>query len=210
MNRDDLLQPRDMTTQNKEIIPFIITHNPRNPPIHKVLSKYRRILEISEELKPITDSKTLVVYKRSTNLKQLLTRADINPKFITKGSSFMQKTEHITSWKTKVRFNITGRFNCQTKNVIYVINCKKCGLQYVGQSGNTFHERFRGHLTDIRQGNQVKPVSRHFTSSNHTRHDVNVVIVTQTTNNLNVRLRTEESWISSLNTKYPAGLNLTQ
>ena len=181
--------------------------------IATILSKYRRILEISEELKPITDSKTLVVQKRATNLKQLLTRADINPQQIEKGSSpcgktcaacpFLQGTDHITSWKTKEKIKIQGCFNCKTKNVIYIISCKKCGLQYVGQSSNTFQERFRGHLADIRQGNNVKPVSCHFTS-------VNVTIVAQTTDNLNIRLRTEETWISRLGTKHPSGLNLIQ
>lgn len=220
MNRDDLLQSQDLTGTKKQIIPFIITNNPLNPPIATILSKYRRILEISEELKPITDSKTLVVQKRATNLKQLLTRADINPQQIEKGSSpcgktcaacpFLQRTDHITSWKTKETIKIQGRFNCKTKNVIYVISCKKCGLQYVGQSGNTFQERFRGHIADIRQGNNVKPVSRHFTSVNHTTNDVNVTIVAQTTDNLNVRLRTEETWISRLGTKHPSGLNLIQ
>ena len=220
MNRDNLLQPQDAVTQNKQIIPCIITHNPSNPPINIILSKYRRILETSEELQPVTNCKTLIVYKRAANFKQLLVRAAINTEQTDKGSSpcgkpcitcpFMQKTDHVTSWKTKEQFEIKGRFNCKTKNAIYVINCKKCGLQYVGQTGNTFNERFRGHLTDIRQGNDVKPVSRHFTSANHTTADVNAIIVAQTTNNLNQRLRTEQTWIYFLRTKTPSGLNLIQ
>ena len=147
-----------------------------------------------------------------------MTHTDINPHKIDKGSSpcrkpcitcpFMQKTDNITSWKTKKQFQIKDQYYCQTKNVIYVIYCKRCGIQYVGQSGNTFNKRFRGHLADIRQGNNVKPVSRHFTSTNHTRDDVNAIIVAQTTDNLNVRLRTEESWIDTLNIKHPSGLNL--
>ena len=122
----------------------------------------------------------------------------------------MQKTNHITSWKTKEQIEIRGLFNYNTKTVIYVTNCNKCGLQYVGQSSNTFQERFRGHLTDIKQGNHSKPVSRHFTSTDHTTDDVIVIIVAQSTDNVNVRLRTEESWISKLNTKYISGLNLIQ
>ena len=72
LNREDLFQPTTTDAQNKNIILFIITHNPCNPPISQILSKYRWILETSEEVKTILGSKTLVVYKRATNLKQLL------------------------------------------------------------------------------------------------------------------------------------------
>ena len=123
---------------------------------------------------------------------------------------FMAKIEQITSWKTKEQFKIKGRFNCKTKNVIYVISCKKCGLQYVGQSGNTFNEQLRGHFMDIKQKNDVKPVSRHFILNDHTPNNVTATIVTQTTNDVNVRLRTEEVWIGKLQTKFPTGLNLIQ
>lgn len=41
LNREDLFQPTTTDAQNKNIIPFIITHNPYNPPISQILSKYR-------------------------------------------------------------------------------------------------------------------------------------------------------------------------
>ena len=162
----------------------------------------------------------LIVHKQATNVKQIQVKTDINPVQIALGSNpcqkpcatcpYMQKTTSITSWKTKQKFTIKGGFSCQTKNVIYVINCLKCGLQYIGQSGNTFNERFRGHIADIRQENNVKPVSRHFCSGNHTLRDFNACIVAQTTSNINYRLRTEEAWIHTLQTKTPTGLNLIQ
>ena len=162
----------------------------------------------------------LVVHKQATNLKQILVKTDINPLQIAIGSNlchkpcstcpYMQISTSVTSWKTKEKFISKERFSCQAKNVICVINCLKCGLQYVGQSGNTFNERFRGHIADIRQENNVKPVSRHFYSGNHTLCDVKACIVAQITSNINYRLRTVEAWIHTLQTKTPAGLNLIQ
>ena len=90
-----------------------------------------------------------------------------------------------------------------------ILSCKKCGLQYVGQTGNTFNERFRAYLTDITQGNTFKLVSRHFTSDNHSTDDVIATIITQTSNNVNIRLRTEV-FINIFNSRHPAGLNLIQ
>ena len=100
-NWDDLLKPKNAaTSKKKNIIPFIITHNPFNPQIGKILLKYRRILEISEELKPILESKTLVVYKRDTNLKQLLVRADTEPPSQTKAAHPSENhAQHALSWR---------------------------------------------------------------------------------------------------------------
>lgn len=94
--------------------------------------------------------------------------------------------------------------------VIYLITCKICKLQYVGQTGNTFRDKFYGHLADIRIKNDIKPVSRHFNSS---VHDIEVTIIQQRECNINKRLRTEEVWIQKLQTKQkkmPFGLNLQQ
>ena len=87
----------------------------------------------------------------------------------------------------------------------------KCSLQYVGQTGNTIiNERILGHLTDIRAENNFKPVSRHFTSNNHTVNDVNVTVITTPSQTTNIRLRKEEAWIVLLQTREPGGLNLIQ
>ena len=207
------------TTENGPI-PFIITHNPKNPPISKILTHNRRILASSGDTKYLLDRKFLLVNKRAKNLRQTLVRTDNRPPTIPNGSGpcqkpcttcpFMKPSTTVICWTTKESIPIHGRFNCQSKNVIYIISCKLCGLQYVGQTGNTFNERFRGHLADIRYGNVIKPVSRHFTSNGHTVHDVFATILTQTTGNLNNRLRTEEAVIYKFNSRAPLGLNLRQ
>ena len=139
------------------------------------------------------------------NLKQALTKTDMNPISIPRGSGpcktpcttcwYQNPTEDSTIWTTKENISIQGRFNCKTKNVIYALSCQICGLQYFGQMRNTFNKRFRAHLTDIRQGNAEKPVSQHFRSNGHSVDDVAAVIVTQTSDNINIGLRTEEAWI---------------
>ena len=87
------------------------------------------------------------------------------------------RPHHSLDYKTICPYPRT--FELQNEKRRYVLSCKKCGLQYVGQTGNTFNERFRAHLTDIRQGNAFKQVSRHFTSYNHSTDDVIATIVTQ-------------------------------
>ena len=220
IDRKSLLTPKQTNKKQNKIIPFTITYNPNNPPINRILSSNKRILTATGELQYLTDFQLLVVNKRAKNLRQILVRTDIKPGLAPKGSNpcnkpcttcpYMKPTNSITCWTTKEVMPLKGHYNCQTKNVIYVISCQKCGLQYIGQTGNTFNERFRAHLTDIRQQNTVKPVSRHFTTNSHSVRDINAAILTTTTGNVNVRLRTEEALIYKFQSRSPSGLNLIQ
>ena len=94
------------------------------------------------------------------------------------------------------------------KSSIYLINCKKCGIHYIGQSGKTINERIGGHMTDIRAGNNAKPVSCHFMANQHTLNNVSVIVICMTTRNVNSRLR--RSWITTVRRREPEGLNLIQ
>ena len=48
------------------------------------------------------------------------------------------------------------------------MTCKKCGLQYVGETENTLHARMNGHRSDIRTRKTEKPVAVYFCQQNHT------------------------------------------
>ena len=51
------------------------------------------------------------------------------------GSTF---SSNVTGKSYNVRF--TGKnVNCGTKNVIYLISCRKCVVQYVGETSQTLH-----------------------------------------------------------------------
>ena len=202
------------------MIPFILTYNPYNPRIRHILHSNLRTLNSSPDTCDLAKTQLQVVHRRPINLKQSLVKADLSPKIILKGSGpcntpciacpYVTRTTKLTCWSTKQEFTINGNFNCKSKNVIYVISCRSCGLQYVGQTGNTLNKRLRGHLFDIRSNNQYKPVSCHFNQECHTLHDVIVTAVTKTTNDANVRLRTEEVLIVKLQTREPKGLNIIQ
>ena len=220
-DRLTLLKPKDDETEkNGELIPFTVTFNPRNPPINNILHRYRRIIDTASDLSHLRQYSMAVVFRRATNIKQVLVKSDLLPSNVPNGSGpcnkpciicpHMVKTAHYTSSITKQTYKILGHYNCKTKSVVYLITCNICNTQYVGQTGNTVNERIRGHLADIRANNQFKPVARHFTAPNHSPQNLNVTVITQTTSDVNFRLRTEESFIQTLKTREPDGLNLIQ
>ena len=81
-----------------------------------------------------------------------------------------------------------------------------CKIQYVGQMSNALHVRLQQHLRDIKQSNQYKAVSHHFTSTHHNPVDLTITAV-YTASGLNTRLCLQEAWITQLGTQKPAGLN---
>ena len=63
--------------------------------------------------------------------------------------------------------NITDHSNCTTSNIIYCIQCSNCNKLYIGETGRRSGDLIRDHLYDIHKNDLSKPVSRHFSSSNH-------------------------------------------
>ena len=56
-----------------------------------------------------------------------------------------------TIFTTGKYYKVKGALSCSSGNVVYLISCQYCKLQYVG-SAITFKERFRIHKSDINAG----------------------------------------------------------
>ena len=92
---------------------------------------------------------------------------------------------------------------------MYVIACKRCGKQYVGETEQALHERMNSHRSDIRKKTKEKPVAAHFCSDGHTLSDFSVVVVDQLHQADPVLQKNRESrWIRLLQTEAPKGINL--
>jgi hypothetical protein len=203
-------------TNRKQIIPFVYTYNPYIPQVQNILNSHLKILVNSCSNKFINTTKILAVPRRCRNMRDMLVRSDLNHTSKLAGSyqcgqqcitcQYIQNSCEFNSTNTKKSYKIHGHYTCTTPSVIYLITCKFCQLQYVGQTSNTFRERFYGHMADIRAKNDVKPISHHF--GIYHDENINVIIITQTERNTNTRLRTEELWIRKLRTKMPEGMNL--
>ena len=60
--------------------------------------------------------------------------------------------------------------NCKSKNLIYLIECKKCTKQYIGETKRQLHERFGEHRRSIQNHHQLAkptPVCAHFNQPGH-------------------------------------------
>ena len=80
--------------------------------------------------------------------------------------------------------NVTGRtydvsspemcMDCGTKSVIYLISCKKCGVQYVGETSQTLRCRFNNHRNRLKQLCGLY-LYHHSSSDGHTLDDISIM-----------------------------------
>ena len=112
--------------------------------------------------------------------------------------------------------------NCKSLNIIYLITCKICKLQYVGETQRSFEIRIREHLDKIRKGDKSQYVYAHFQDDEEHCHtpledliqfQIIEKIYSDDSNDITNhemrqrRIQRELYWISKLGTTYPLGLN---
>ena len=129
---------------------FFTKFNPHHPDIHKIISKHEHLLRTSPSLDKLFPKGTFqVVNQREKNLKELVSRADPYAAKSTLSGSYKTCNRKCDSCKTfavaitEFKCNATGRIfkikkeiNCNTPNIIYLAECKKCLLQGVGSTTN--------------------------------------------------------------------------
>ena len=165
----------------------------------------------------------LVAYRRPRSLKDLLVRASIRlpENILHEGSrqcgrrrcktcAHVRTGTDFTSAATGKKFSARVSATCKTSNIIYLIQCRKCKMQYVGETENPLHLRMNGHRSDYYRRLPDKPVARHFFNTpGHTFEDVSVMIIEQLHSADSMRRKFRESyWIYTLRTLTPHGLNL--
>ena len=97
---------------------------------------------------------------------------------------------------------------CNTRNIIYLLECSKCTTknQYVGQTQRSLSQRLGGHRAASRIKTNL-PLYKHFiTRPNHNfERDAKLTILEKTQRD--TLTDRESHWIKTLDTIYPKGLN---
>ena len=80
--------------------------------------------------------------------------------------SFVEEVNYFTSNVTGERFfpktNDENYLDCRSQNIIYLIFCKVCNFQYVGETKTKLQKRFSSHKSSINSGTSCQLVHQHF------------------------------------------------
>ena len=130
------------------------------------------------------ESKVVFGNRRPKNLREHLVRAALKPPKEAMTPSAIEAKEYGSPGKCNygpkldllgiIRRKADGRefrtrtsVNCHSNNLIYAIECSRCGMHYVGQTERRLMDRMVSHFTSNR-GEQMKyPVGNHFSRKNH-------------------------------------------
>jgi hypothetical protein len=134
------------------------------------------------------------------------------------------ETTHLLDHKGRY-IPLRHSLNCQSEHIIYVIQCKKCKIQYVGETTLTLHTRMTQHRSDINT-NRDNQIGTHFNQScpgidnfsvipveqvpkeDHTSPNIDALerLANIYKNEVSLHAR-EQHWIHRLKTIMPFGLN---
>ena len=105
-------------------------------------------------------------------------------------------------------FKVKGQITCKTKNLIYLITCRACRQQYVGETGRKLCERVCDHRSAILLRKNT-PVARHFNLPNHNMGHFQIMGIHALPNHIDAHARKthESNYQYLLNTFFPHGIN---
>ena len=165
-----------LVTETHNNFYLVNTHNPTNPNLRKIIEENWPLLNKSKTTRFLRDAKLIFGLQRNKNLSDQLVLASTrtidhnipnmvhNPCQRSKNCCYcplLNRTGILTSSVTGRRFCNLKNVNCQSSNLMYVITCRHCKIQYVGQTKNRIIKRFQGHMFDIAHNNDTT-VSRHY------------------------------------------------
>ncbi|XP_054269026.1 uncharacterized protein LOC128990596 [Macrosteles quadrilineatus] len=171
--------------RNSQNIALVTDYHQGLHSLNGILKEGFKILKASNHTINFLKDPPNIVFRQPPNLRKILVHpkvpdpANNNPNNARPNGSYPcdnkrcktceinQPSQTFSSSTTKENYNIRGFNTCETKNIIYQLQCNKCEAQYVGLSTNSLRTRMNGHRQDVSTGYKDKPVVQHAQSHNN-------------------------------------------
>ena len=207
--RKNFLTPSPPSTNNA--IPFVTNFCPQIPYFTSIFAKLDNLISSEPHLKKVFSERPVVAYRRCPTLRDTLVTSSL--KSLTpdnKPSGFYhchrrncttckhsEESTTLYSYQEQTYRNIRGHVNCNASNVVYLISCKKCLKQYVGETGRKLKTRITEHMGYIRR-NKDTAIGLHFNSLGDYILNFQVNVVEKLYNSISYRKVKEPFWINKL------------
>lgn len=190
------------------LLPFVTTFSPSTTKLIRVIKT--NFQKFSEENQMLRDYKIIGAFRRNKNLRDFLVKAKVPPLIEPRQRGqrqFFQHRKWVHSFSNNNVFLSQYKGNAGSKNCVYLITCKTCGRQYVGETGNTLLIRFTQHRYNILRRRKVQThLVKHFLE--HGWEAVSATVIQANPRwTAGQRKRAERVWIAKLDTRHPKGLN---
>ena len=165
------LRTKTMST-DLNLLPFVQTHNPRNPQVYSFLVQSFNFLKSSEKYNDLLKDVRLIKSERQPkNLGRILQSSFFSskkPKFgVTKCNQkrcgtcrYLMEQDRVYFNEANLDFKIKTEFTCESRNLIYAIFCSGCNQYYIGSTG-CLRKRVTGHKGDLKKIDKHMLVYKH-------------------------------------------------
>ena len=238
-DRDSLLEREKKVAENDRDILVLSYHPCLSKKVHEIVRNAHPILQCDAEHRRVFSKLPMVSYRRAKSLCDTLVRAKVpnsksnvgcrgcNGRSDCQVCGLVVCDTHFTSKITGRTFEIRGGpYHCNSSNVVYLLECKTCAIQYVGSTGQEEGDtKFRHRVNDYKSKhkkflerkeagtlNKGKAVSQAALHSHFAQHGHNGVgdfsfkIIDGADSLSEIRKR-ESFWQYKLRTFLPEGLN---
>ena len=241
LSRETTLQPKPKKEKDPDTTHLISTYRPGNNIINDTVSKNWDRLGKSKQTKFLRRGGLVKGQKRPKNLKDHLVRAatyypmsdDEEEGVVMKSHPKKQKIRctklfcdkcvkidksgEITSKTTERKYVAKQNVTCESSNLIYCLECKRCKMQYVGKTERPLKERLGEHLGTIKANKGDTDVPWHFNQADHQkRSDVKIYVIEfinrhpKTDEGKRLLALAEYHWIEKKAISFPAGNEYTR
>ena len=127
----------------------------------------------------------------------------------------IRQTSTFQSRKTKKKYKIFHKVSCKSKFIIYLLECTRCRIQYVGKSEWPMNIRLNKHRNDVFREDAIH-VCKHFKEPGHQFNKDAKITIIEELKKKDRSLKTmrkileqrEDFWILKLKTLQPDGFNM--
>ena len=157
--RKETLAPRPRNATNR--VPMVVTYHPSLPNIGSILRELQPLLHCSEKCRKAIKDVPFMAFRRPKSLGDYLVHAKLRLSTRLQRNSkgtvlcdnrscqdckYLEPGERFYSYRTGKSYTINYQLDCNNSNVVYLLSCKVCHVQYVGSTAT----KFRLSLTIIR------------------------------------------------------------
>ena len=152
--------------------------------MYEILQKAHRHTLKSQRLTAVLPSPPRLDFRNAKTLKDHLARSKLKTTYQKPGVTIcgrkncaichiLHQGDTFESSNTGKQYKINFSFNCNSRNVIYLLTCKICEKQYVGSTVTTFRSRFNQYKSNTnlygkgQRGFIQEPLIEHFLSNKH-------------------------------------------
>ena len=148
--------------EKKKILPFISTFNPNHPKVLPIIKQTLGNLKTSDRMRNALKKVKFINCKRqapnsgrilcksSLSLSNSISEVENCGKSFTCCQYIKEGIEHTFKTVDK-KFEIRIPFNCESKNLIYIVICSGWEEEYIGQTQTMLKERLNNYRQHIRQ-----------------------------------------------------------